>query len=105
MKFESLIHWSWLPFSFCQESGSKTSVHLEKFEDFSQNSFKVTIARVQQAALRNAGGRLPTPGEQLEMINRRREKKKARRGNANHISNSELNFVIYCFYLEWSLPM
>ena len=68
-------------------------MHLEKFEDFSHNSFRVTIARVQQAALKKAGGRLPTPGEQLEMINRRREKKKTRKGNANHISNSELNLL------------
>ena len=54
----------------------KSHVHTERFEDFASNSFKVTISHVQQVALQKAGGRLPTPAEQLALVNKRREKKK-----------------------------
>lgn len=64
---------------------SKTVVHREKFEDFSENCYKVTIARVQQAALKQIGGKLPTPSEQLAMVNKRREKKKTRSAQATHV--------------------
>ena len=53
-------------------------VELEDFADFSKNSYSVTINRCQQLALAKAGGKLPTPAEQLELINKRREKKKSR---------------------------
>jgi len=63
---------------------TKTTIHSESFEDFAENSFKVTISKVQQLALSKAGGKLPTPAEQLAMINRRREAKKSRAGQVNH---------------------
>lgn len=59
-------------------------VHKEAFEDFAKNSFQVTISRIQQLALQKAGGKLPTPKEQLEMVSSKREAKKSRRGAANH---------------------
>ena len=63
----------------------KTSeVHKEAFQDFAENSFRVTITRVQQLALQKAGARLPTPSEQLAMVNKRREAKKSKRGTVNH---------------------
>ena len=63
----------------------KSLVHKEKFEDFadfSKNSYTLTISRCQQLALAKAGGKLPTPAEQLELINKKREKKKSRVANA-----------------------
>lgn len=71
-------------FLACEAKDEKSRVHRVNFEDFAQNSFSVTIARVQQAALKQAGGRLPTPAEQLAMINQRREKKKGRASAASH---------------------
>ena len=58
----------------------KTTVDREPFEAFAKNS------RVQQLALQKIGGKLPTPQEQLDMVNRRREAKKSRAGSANHSS-------------------
>ena len=66
----------------------KSSVHTERFEDFASNSFKVTISHVQQVALQKAGGRLPTPAEQLALVNKRREKKKGRCNGAIPVMNS-----------------
>ncbi len=60
-------------------------VHRERFEDFSLNNYKITIARVQQAALNQIGGKLPTPTEQLAMVNKRREKKKTRSAQATPV--------------------
>lgn len=55
---------------------SKNVVAFEKYEDFSKNCFKVTISRIQQVALKKAASsKLPTPGEQLELIQKRREAK------------------------------
>jgi hypothetical protein len=51
-------------------------VHTEAFEDFAKNSFLVTINKVQQAALSKSGGKLPTPAEQLDLVNKRRVAKK-----------------------------
>ena len=65
-------------------SKSKTLVHKEQFEDFAQNSFKLTIGRVQQVALQKIGGKLPTPKEQLDLVNKRRDAKKSRTGASNH---------------------
>lgn len=66
-----------------KENGAAT-VHKEAFEDFAKNSFMVTISRVQQIALKKAGAKLPTPKEQLEMVNKRREAKKSRCGAVSH---------------------
>ena len=77
------------PFWPCMEVDKpalKTTVHREPFEDFAKNSFQVTINRVQQLALQKIGGKLPTPQEQLDMVNKRREAKKSRPGSANHSS-------------------
>ena len=58
------------------ESTSKNTVAREKYKDFSQNCFKVTISRIQQTALKKAAcTKLPTPGEQLAIIQKRRETK------------------------------
>ena len=65
------------------EEKAKTKVHRECFEDFAQNSFRVTIGRVQQLALKQAGGRLPTPKEQLALVNKRREAKRGRASSVN----------------------
>ena len=68
-----------------EKQKGKSLVRKEKFEDFadfSKNSYTITIRRCQQLALSKAGGKLPTPAEQLELINKRREKKKARIGSA-----------------------
>lgn len=51
-----------------------TVVHFEKFEDLSESAFKVTIARVQQLALKNAGGPVPVPSKQLALINQKKGK-------------------------------
>ena len=59
-------------------------MHTERFEDFAKNAFAVTISKVQQAALNKAGGRLPTPAEQLALVNQRRSAKKAREAKAKH---------------------
>ena len=51
------------------ESTSKNTVAREKYKDFSQNCFKVTISRIQQTALKKAAcTKLPTPGEQLALF-------------------------------------
>lgn len=65
-------------------SKSKTTVHTERFEDFAKNTFAVTISKVQQAALSKAGGKLPTPAEQLALVNQRRVAKKGRAKAAKH---------------------
>lgn len=58
------------------ESNSKNTVAREKYEDFSQNCFKVTISRIQQVALKKAAcTKLPTPAEQLAIIQNRRDAK------------------------------
>ena len=74
---------------FCQDGDkkdgkTKTTVHIERFEDFAKNAFAVTISKVQQAALNKAGGRLPTPAEQLALVNQRRSAKKAREAKTKH---------------------
>ena len=71
-----------------------TTVHTERFEDLAANSFKVTIAKVQQTALSKAGGRLPTPAEQLAMITKRRTAKKGRTSNAKPSSTLGSNSCI-----------
>lgn len=63
---------------------AETTVLKESFKDFAENSFKVTISRIQQLTLQKVGMRLPTPREQLEMVNKRREAKKSRTGAASH---------------------
>ena len=79
-----------------EKQKGKSLVRKEKFEDFadfSKNSYTITISRCQQLALSKAGGKLPTPAEQLELINKRREKKKARIGSAKPC------WMIGCFLL------
>ena len=71
-----------------------TTVHTERFEDLAANSFKVTIAKVQQTALSKAGGRLHTPAEQLAMITKRRTAKKGRTSNAKPSSTLGSNSCI-----------
>jgi hypothetical protein len=39
------------------------------------NAFAVTITRVQQEALKQAGCKVPTPSEQLALVAERRAKK------------------------------
>ena len=65
------------------KKATKSLVHREKFKDFSQNASTLVISRCQQLALSKAGNKLPTPAEQLELINKRREKKKAKVASAN----------------------
>ncbi len=72
-----------------------TTVHTERFEDLAANSFRITIAKVQQTALSKAGGRLPTPAEQLAMITKRRTAKKGRTSNAKPSSISGSKYVFY----------
>ena len=62
----------------------ESTVMKESFQDFAENSFKITISRIQQLTLKKVGMRLPTPREQLEMVNKRREAKKSRAGTASH---------------------
>lgn len=64
----------------CEEHGrSKTTVLREQFKEFSENTFKVTINRVQQLALERAKAiKLPTPAEQLSLVQQRRDAKKSR---------------------------
>lgn len=68
-----------------QEPKKKTVEHTENFKDFAQNAFKITISRIQQLALQKAGGKLPTPAEQLQLVKSRREKKKSRMSTAKHV--------------------
>lgn len=49
--------------------------HMVRFEDLSRNAFMVTISRVQQVALRQAGAQIPSPKDQLALIQKRRQKK------------------------------
>jgi|Cyp2metagenome_2_1107375.scaffolds.fasta_scaffold79274_2 hypothetical protein len=63
---------------------AETTVIKENFKDFAENSFKITINRIQQLTLQKVGMKLPTPKEQLEMVNKRREAKKSRTGAASH---------------------
>ena len=72
-----------------------TTVHTERFEDLAANSFKVTIAKVQQTALSKAGGRLPTPAEQLAMNNQ----KKNCQERQNFKCETQLNFGFKFLYL------
>lgn len=66
------------------KKGSKTVVQREEFKELSQNTFKVTIGRVQQLALERAAAlKLPTPQEQLSMVQQRRDAKKSREKTAN----------------------
>ena len=79
-----------------EESKRKSLVHKEKFEDFadfSKNSYTLTISRCQQLALAKAGGRVPTPAEQLELINKRREKKKSR------VASAKPCWLIGCYFV------
>ena len=61
----------------------KSLVPREQFKDFSQNAYTLVINRCQQLALSKAVDKLQTPAEQLELINKRREKKKSRVGSEN----------------------
>lgn len=76
------------------KKATKSLVHREKFKDFSQNAYTLVISRCQQLALSKAGNKLPTPAEQLELINKRREKKKARVASANLWWESGMNVVV-----------
>ena len=59
--------------SLCQgEPGS--IVHTEKFEDLSASAYRVTISQVQQLALKKAGGPVPLPSRQLELLNTKKGK-------------------------------
>ena len=82
---------------------SQHLVHTEAFEDFAKNSFLVTINKVQQAALSKSGGKLPTPAEQLDLVNKRRVAKKGREGKANH-SWLRRNISNQCFLVNISEP-
>lgn len=52
-----------------------TKVATVPFEDMASNAFAVTITRIQQEALKQAGCKVPTPSEQLALIAERRAKK------------------------------
>ena len=52
-----------------------TKVATVPFEDMASNAFAVTITRIQQEALKQAGCKAPTPSEQLALIAERRAKK------------------------------
>lgn len=66
------------------KTGSKTVVQREEFKELSQNAFKVTIGRVQQLTLERAAAlKLPTPQEQLSMVQQRRDAKKSREKTAS----------------------
>jgi len=82
-----------------QEHKKKTVEHTEHFKDFAQNAFKITISRVQQLALHKAGGKLPTPAEQLQLVKSRREKKKSRMSTAKHVSICRsMGFKVLIFF-------
>ncbi len=84
----------------CQEKRKlQTNVHTEHFKDLSANSFKVTIARVQQLALEKAGAKLATPAEQLAMLNQRRNEKKTKGGTVNHGFNYHVNWNFTIWYV------
>ena len=52
-----------------------TKVATVPFEDMASNAFAVTITRIQQEALKQAGCKVPTPSEQLALVAERRAKK------------------------------
>lgn len=58
------------------KSKNESTVVTEKFEDLALSAFKITINRVQQVAIKNLGGRVPTPAEQLALIAQRRKRTK-----------------------------
>ena len=62
---------------FLQADGkaAKSIMHVEEFKDFSQNAYRVTIARVQQLALKKAGAKAVTPQEQLAVMAKNKEKR------------------------------
>ena len=53
----------------------KKTHHMETFEDLAANSYKVTIHRIQQEALKRTNCKIPNPAEQLALIAERRKKK------------------------------
>lgn len=52
----------------------ETVVHYKAFKDLSESAYRVTISEVQQLALEKAGGPVPIPGQQLEVLNKRKGK-------------------------------
>ena len=46
----------------------------EDFRDFAGSKYQITIARVQQEALKRATGPVIHPAKQLEVLNRKKEK-------------------------------
>lgn len=58
-----------------------TSLHFEKFEDLCSSAYRVTINKVQQSALKVAGGPVPLPSKQLALVAQKKgEEKRAYHG-------------------------
>ena len=58
-----------------QEKESTKMVTVSGLKDLAPSAFQITISRVQQEALKQAGSKVPTPSEQLALIAERRVKK------------------------------
>ena len=71
---DCFIHHNSSTWSSISEDGD-TKVATVPFEDMASNAFAVTITRVQQEALKQAGCKVPTPSEQLALVAERRAKK------------------------------
>lgn len=56
------------------EGEGSTTVHFEQFQDLSQSTYDITIGRVQQLALQKAGGPVPIPTKQLELLSKKQGK-------------------------------
>ena len=56
------------------------------FKDFSENSFAVTIKKVQALALEKAGGPVPSPNKQLALLATRR----------SHRTREQVNLGLIC---------
>ena len=59
---------------FKWQDGPATMVHFEQFKDLSESTYRVTISKVQQLALQKAGGPVPNPSQQLELLNKKKGK-------------------------------
>lgn len=76
----------------------KTVVHTEKVEDFAELSgarLQFRISRVQQEALDKATGHVPHPLQQLELMNKKKEKGP----KAYHAGKKKYRYFWFCVYV------
>lgn len=71
-----------------------------QFEDLSSSTYRVLIGRVQQLALQKAGGPVPLPAQQLELL--AKKKGKEQRTRLSSLSLSIWGVLTYVISIDRS---